>query len=86
MTKFPSGLTRDRFRSRISAWQFRYLRSGFFCVHFMIIHSRLYGISGTSSAGDTISSCRCLIATDTVESPSNGTWPVIISYMVMPAE
>ena len=41
---------------------------------------------GFTGTGEGISSCRCLIATDTVESPSKGTCPVIISYMVIPAE
>ena len=36
--------------------------------------------------GGTIFSCKCFIATLTVESPSNGTLPVIISYNVIPIE
>ena len=85
-TKFPFGSSSECFRSSITSDMFSYLRSTLFCVHFRMICSRLYGRSGTYFLGDTISSCRCLIAIATVVSPSNGTCPVTISYMVIPSE
>ena len=42
--------------------------------------------SGFSWLGGGTGSSKCARATDTVLSPLKGTWPVTISYMVMPKE
>ena len=86
MTKLPLGSMRECFKSLISSARVLYLRSGLFCVHLMMISSKLCGSSGAYWDGGTISSWRCLIAIATVVSPSKGTLPVTISYMVIPKE
>ena len=61
-------------------WQFVGLK------YFKMIFSRLTGICGLYTLGLVIGSSRCASATVTVLSPSKGTRPVTISYMVMPNE
>ena len=73
-------------RSLITAAAFGYRRSGLFSVHFKMILARLGDTSGFNILGSGIGSSRCASATVTVLSPSNGTWPVTISNMVIPKE
>ena len=86
LTKFSSGATRDFFKSAISSAASWYLLSVFFCVHLSTIISMLTGIPSATVDGFGISSCMCCTATETVESPSNGTVPVSISNSVIPNE
>ncbi len=58
-TKSSFGLIRDFFISAINADIFKYLLSGFFCVHFKIIFSTLTGKSGMVSFGLGRSSLIC---------------------------